>query len=77
MAEFSERRIPHQAVVSVTGIVYQQMRDGSIDPFPKHSQEFILTTISSSEKECVEELEKKMEILKNSWIKEKETTQNE
>tara|TARA_R110000824_G_C15008630_1_gene657040 strand:- start:169 stop:399 length:231 start_codon:yes stop_codon:yes gene_type:complete len=74
MAEFSERKIPHQAIITISGIVYEQLQDGSINPVPKHVEETTLTNIGSTEKECSEEMITKIEGLKQSWIN-KENTQ--
>tara|TARA_A100001515_G_C4576074_1_gene211404 strand:+ start:766 stop:996 length:231 start_codon:yes stop_codon:yes gene_type:complete len=74
MSEFSERKIPHQAIISITGIVYEQLQDGSINPVPKHVEEVVLTNIGSTEKECAEEMLGRIEGLKKAWIN-KENTQ--
>jgi hypothetical protein len=67
MADFSERKIPHQAIITISGIVYEQLQDGSISPVPKHVEEVTLTNIGSTEKECCEEMITRIEGLKKSW----------
>ena len=69
--EFSERKIPHQAIITISGIVYEQLQDGSISPVPKYVEEVTLTNIGSTEKECSEEMITKIEGLKKSWTKKK------
>ena len=65
MANFSTRKIPHQAVITLTGIVYEQLQDGSINPVPKHIEEKILTNVGTTEKECADEMTRRMgEIVK-------------
>ena len=76
MAKFSDRKIPHQAVVTVTGVLYEQLQDGSVSPIPKHVEEVVLTNLGSTEKECVEEMINRIEDIKKSWIVKKENTQN-
>ena len=75
MPEFSERKIPHQAIITVTGVVYEQLQDGSVSPVPKHIQETTLTNIGSTEKECAEEMIYRIEDIKQSWTKSKESMQ--
>ena len=65
--EFSERKIPHQAIITISGVVYEQLQDGSISPVPKYIEEVTLTNIGSTEKECSEEMITKIEGLKKSW----------
>ena len=77
MPKFSERKIPHQAIVTVTGVLYEQLQDGSVSPVPKHIKEVTLTNLGSTEKECVEEMLHRIEDIKESWIADKETTQKE
>jgi hypothetical protein len=67
MADFSERKIPHQAIITISGIVYEQLQDGSISPVPKYVEEVTLTNIGSTEKECSEEMITRIEGLKKSW----------
>ncbi len=75
MPEFSERKIPHQAIVTITGVVYEQLQDGSISPVPKHVEQVVLTNIGSTEKECGEQMINRIEGLKKSWTSSKENTQ--
>ena len=75
MSEFSERKIPPQAVVTVTGILYEQLQDGSVSPVPKHIEEVVLTNLGTTEKECVEEMTRRIKDIKQSWIANKESTQ--
>ncbi len=75
MPEFSKRKIPHQAVITISGIVYEQLQDGSINPIPKHVEQATLTNIGSTEEECAEEMITRIEGLKRSWTKNKENTQ--
>ena len=74
MTEFSERKIPHQAIITVSGIVYEQLQDGSINPVPKYIEEVTLTNIGSTEKECSEDMITRIKGLKKSWTN-KENTQ--
>ena len=74
MSEFSERKIPHQAIITVTGILYEQLQDGSVSPVPKHIEEIILTNLGSTEKECAEEMIHRIKEIKQSWTIIKENT---
>jgi len=75
MPEFSERKIPHQAVITVTGILYEQLQDGSVSPIPKHIKEITLTNLGSTEKECAEEMVTRIKGIKELWMTGKENTQ--
>ena len=75
MAKFSERKIPHQAIITVTGVLYEQLQDGSVSPVPKHIEKVTLTNLGSTEKECVEKMITKIEDIKQSWTTNKENTQ--
>ena len=75
MSEFSERKIPHQSIVTITGILYEQLQDGSINPVPKHVEEATLDNLGSTEKECAEEMITRIKELKNTWTTNKESMQ--
>ena len=75
MSKFSDRKLPHQAIITVRGVLYEQLQDGSVSPVPKYTKEIILTNLGSTEKECVEEMVNRIEDIKQSWTKNKENMQ--
>ena len=75
MSKFSERKIPHQAIVTITGVLYEQLQDGSVSPVPKYVEEAILTNLGSTEKECAEEMIYRIKDIKKSWKINKENMQ--
>tara|TARA_R110000824_G_scaffold9415_4_gene42129 strand:+ start:25587 stop:25820 length:234 start_codon:yes stop_codon:yes gene_type:complete len=75
VSKFSERKIPHQAIVTITGVLYEQLQDGSVSPVPKYIEEAILTNLGTTEKECVEEMIHRIKDIKQIWKTNKENTQ--
>jgi len=64
-----ERKIPHQAVVSLTAVITQQMPNGAWHPRATFDDQFLLILEGNSEKEVSDDLQTKLQELKEQWAK--------
>jgi hypothetical protein len=64
-----ERLIPHQAIVSLTAVVTQQMPNGAWYPRSTIDEQFLLLLEGTSEKEVVDNLKTKLQELREQWEK--------
>jgi hypothetical protein len=65
----SEKLIPHQAVVTITCVITQQMDNGTWHPRSAFDDEFLLILRGNSEKEVKDDLLNKLRELKEQWEK--------
>jgi hypothetical protein len=64
-----ERLIPHQAIVSLTAVITQQMPNGAWYPRTTIDEQFLLIVEGTSEKEVVDDLKAKLQELREQWEK--------
>lgn len=64
-----ERLVPHQAIVSLTAVITQQMPNGAWFPRSTIDDQFLLILEGTSEKEVVDDLKTKLQELKKQWEK--------
>lgn len=62
-------QIPHQAIITLTAIVNQQMPNGEWHPRSCFNDQFFLLLRGNSEKEVTDDLKKQLERLKEEWQK--------
>jgi len=66
--DHDERIIPHQAMISITAVINQQMPNGMWFPRSTFDDQFVLIVEGKSEKEVSDNLQNKLEELKDKWI---------
>jgi len=64
-----ERKIPHQAIISLTAVITQQMPNGAWHPRATFDDQFLLILEGNSEKEVSDNLQIKFKELKEQWAK--------
>lgn len=57
-------QIPHIAVITVHGVVHQQMPNGQYHPRAVYSDSFSVTVQGNDEQECIKNLKDKLDSLK-------------
>jgi hypothetical protein len=60
-------QIPHQAIISLSAVVNQQMSDGTWHPRSTFSDQFFLRLVGQNEKEVVQNLKAQLKELQELW----------
>jgi len=66
--DHDERIIPHQAMISITAVINQQMPNGMWFPRSTFDDQFVLIVEGKSEKEVSDNLQSKLKELKDKWV---------
>ena len=66
--DHDERIIPHQAMISITAVINQQMPNGMWFPRSTFDDQFVLIVEGKSEKEVSDNLQNKLKELKDKWV---------
>jgi len=69
MAE-SEGPVPHQALVVLHAVVNRQRPDGTWCPRAVYNDRFLLRVEGETEEECIADLKKRLEVIREAWATE-------